>query len=198
MPEQQIPRRHGKDPVQPKEHVYQDYTEEGDDQGYFEGDNFTTEVDLEMERLKRLLAKKDQVNQDSTHQLAEAKKKQAGRPKKKKSKSTRRNETGVIETATIYTEAQTRTGPMTRQQAQEQPVTYKIRPLVCRCLRGQGIHCRLSDIRLCQSDILNKLGMILFQLLIMVEARGVIELQIRIRATMLLITIILISRTGML
>ena len=103
--------------MQPEEPAYQDYNEEDDDQGYFEGDYFTTEADLEIERLKRLLAKKDQVNQDLTHQLAGAKKKQAGRPKKKKSQSTRRNETEVTETATVYTEAQTRTGPMTRQQA---------------------------------------------------------------------------------
>ena len=70
VPELQVPRRHGKDPVQPEEPAYQDYTEEGDDQGYFEGDYFTTEADLEIERLKRLLAEKDQVNEDLTHQLA--------------------------------------------------------------------------------------------------------------------------------
>ena len=105
MPEQQVPRRDGKDPVQPEEPAYQDYTEEGDDQGYFEGDYFTTEADLEIERLKRLLAEKDQVNQDLTHQLAEAMKKQAGSPKKKKSQSTRRNETEVTEIATVYTKA---------------------------------------------------------------------------------------------
>ena len=117
MPEQHVPRRHGKDPVQPEEPAYQDYNEEDDDQGYFEGDYFTTEAELEIERLRRLLAKKDQDNQNLTRQLAEANKKQAGRPRKKKSQSTRRNETEVTETATVHTEAQTRTGPMTRQQA---------------------------------------------------------------------------------
>ena len=53
--------------------AYQDYTEEGDDQGYFESDYYPTEVDLEIERLRKLLAEKDHVAQDLTRQLAEAK-----------------------------------------------------------------------------------------------------------------------------
>ena len=40
VPEPQVPRRNGKDPMLPKDPTYQDYAEEGDDQGYFEGDYF--------------------------------------------------------------------------------------------------------------------------------------------------------------
>ena len=109
MPEPQAPRRNCKDPMLPEDPAYQDYTEEGNDQGYFETDYFPTAVDLEIERLKQLLAEKDR-------QLDEAWKTQAGKPKKK-SQSTRRNETEVTKTATVQTEAQTCTGPLMRQAA---------------------------------------------------------------------------------
>lgn len=110
MPEPQVPRRNGKDPMLPEDPAYQDYTEEGDDQGYYEGDYFPTEANFEIERVKQLLVEKDR-------QLNEARKTQASKMKKKKSQSTRRKETEVTETSIVQTEAQTRTGPLTRQAA---------------------------------------------------------------------------------
>lgn len=116
VPEQHIPIRHGKDPVVPEGLTNQGFTEEGDDQGYVEGGYLPTAADVEIEKLKGLLLEKDQINQGLTHQLADALKKQAGRPRKKKTQSTRRIETEVTETSIVHTKAQTRTGPMTRQQ----------------------------------------------------------------------------------
>ena len=63
------------------------------------------------------MAEKDRVNLELARQLEEAWKTLAGKPKKKKSLSTWRNETEVTETATVRPEAQTRTSPLTRQAA---------------------------------------------------------------------------------
>lgn len=52
MPEPQVPRRNGKDTILPEDPTHQDYTEEGDDQGYFIGDYFQTDVELEVETLR--------------------------------------------------------------------------------------------------------------------------------------------------
>lgn len=101
MPEPQVPRRNGEDPMLPKDLAYQDYTEEGDDQGYFEGDYFQTDAELEVETLRPQLAEKDRIILELTRQLEEAKKTKAGKPKKKKTQSTRRNETEVTETAMV-------------------------------------------------------------------------------------------------
>ena len=85
MPEPQVPRRNGKDPMLLEDPANQDYTEEGDDQGYFEGDYFQTDADWEVERLRQELAEKDQINMELARQLDEARKTQTGKPKKKKS-----------------------------------------------------------------------------------------------------------------
>ena len=100
MPGQQVPRRHGKDPILPKNPTNRGITEERNDQRYSERSYFPTEAELEIQRLNRLLAY-------SQRQLAEANKKRAGRPKKET--SYRRNETEVTETESVYTVAQTRT-----------------------------------------------------------------------------------------
>ena len=55
-PEELVPRRHGKDPVLPNNPTNRDFTEERDDQGYFERGYFPTEAELEIQRLNRLLA----------------------------------------------------------------------------------------------------------------------------------------------
>lgn len=63
------------------------------------------------------MVEKDQINLELARQLKEARKTQAGKPKKKKSQSTWKNETEVTETTTVRTEAQTRTDPLTCQAA---------------------------------------------------------------------------------
>ena len=61
----------------------QGFTEEGGDQGYSKGGYLPTAADVEIEKLKRVLLEKDQINQGLTHQSADALKKQAGRTRKK-------------------------------------------------------------------------------------------------------------------
>ena len=58
-----------------EEPANQDFTEEGGDQGYLKGGYFPTAANVEIERLKRLLLEKDQINQGLTHQLSDSLKK---------------------------------------------------------------------------------------------------------------------------
>lgn len=52
VPEPLVLRTNGKDPMLPEDPAYQDYIEEGDDQGSFEGDYFQTDAELEVETLR--------------------------------------------------------------------------------------------------------------------------------------------------
>lgn len=111
----EVTRRTGKEPILPEDPTNQNYTKGGDDQGYYKGDYFPTDAHLEVERLRQQLAEKGRITLELTRQLEEARKTQAGKPKKKK--STRRTENEMTETATVQTEVQTRNGPVTRRAA---------------------------------------------------------------------------------
>ena len=137
VPEPQVPRRNCKDLMLPEDSSYQDYIEKGDEQGYFEGDYFQINAKLEVETLRPQIGENDRIIMELTRQLEEAKKTKASKlKKKKKSQSTRRAEIEVTEPATVRIEAQTRTGPMTRQAASaaDETQTHATGVQVCRCL----------------------------------------------------------------
>ena len=69
----------------------------------------------EVEILRQRLAEADRANLELARQLKESQRNQPGKPKKKK--STKRTQTVVTETATVRTEAQTCTSPLTRLAA---------------------------------------------------------------------------------
>lgn len=114
VPEPEVPRRTGKEPMQPEDPANQDYTEGGDDEGYYDDGYYPNTTEEEVEILKQRLAESDRANLELTRLLEESQRNQPGRPKKK---SSRKAQTVVTETATVQTEAQTRIGPVTRQAA---------------------------------------------------------------------------------
>ena len=115
IPEPKVPRRTGKEPMLPEDPANQDYTEGGDDEEDYNEGYYPMIAEEEVALLRQQLAESDRVALELTHHLDESKRNQAGKSKKKK--STRMTQTEVIDTATVQTDAQTRTGPMTRQAA---------------------------------------------------------------------------------
>ena len=72
------------------------------------------DIDRENALLQQQLAEAHLANQELSRHLEEFERNRPVRPKKK---SSQRTQTVVTETATVQTEAQARTGPVTRQAA---------------------------------------------------------------------------------
>lgn len=115
VPKPEIPHRPGKGPMMPEDPANQTYTKGGDDEGEYDEGYYPLTAEEEVEILRKKLAESNHVALELTRQLEEAHKAQPGRPKNKK--STRRTQTVVTDTATVQTEAQTCTGPVTCQAA---------------------------------------------------------------------------------
>lgn len=114
VPDPEVPQRTGKEPMQPEDPANQDYTEGGDDEEYYEDDYYPPIVEEENEILRQRLAESNRANEELARLLEES---QRGQPRRPKKKYSRRTQAALTETATVQSEAQARTGPVTRQAA---------------------------------------------------------------------------------
>ena len=83
VPDSEVPRRPGKEPMIPEDTADQGYTEGGDDQGYYEDYYYPMDAEREVELLRQQLAEANRANEELARQLAESQKNPPGRPKKK-------------------------------------------------------------------------------------------------------------------
>ena len=72
IPDPEVLHRTVKEPIKPEDPANQDYTEGGDDEGYYEDDYYPTTVEEENEIPRQRLVEENRDNEELARQLAES------------------------------------------------------------------------------------------------------------------------------